>query len=63
LEYILLVTEIAILIVLFLLYQKISRKKDELLLPEIEKKFREGYDKLDEQVKKEFQRNREETGL
>ncbi|NCQ18175.1 MAG: DNA recombination protein RmuC [Ignavibacteria bacterium] len=62
-EYILLVTEIAILIVLFLLYQKISRKKDELLLPEIEKKFREGYDKLDEQVKKEFQRNREETGL
>jgi len=33
------------------------------LLPEIEKKFREGYDKLDEQVKKEFQRNREETGL
>lgn len=33
------------------------------MLPEIEKKFREGYDKLDEQVKKEFQRNREETGL
>jgi len=63
LEYFLLVTEIAILIVLFLLYQKITQKKDELLLPEIEKKFREGYDKLDEQVKKEFQRNREETGL
>lgn len=62
-EYFLLVTEIAILIVLFLLYQKITQKKDELLLPEIEKKFREGYDKLDEQVKKEFQRNREETGL
>lgn len=62
-EYFLLVTEIAILIVLFLLYQKITQKKDELLLPEIEKKFREGYDKLDEQVKKEFQRIREETGL
>jgi len=63
LEYFLLVTEIVILIILFLLYQKITQKKDELLLPEIEKKFREGYDKLDEQVKKEFQRNREETGL
>jgi DNA recombination protein RmuC len=63
LEYFLLATEIAILIVLFILYQKISQKKEELLLPEIEKKFREGYDKLDEQVKKEFQRNREETGL
>jgi len=63
LEYLLLVTEIAILIVLFLLFQKTTQKKDELLLPEIEKKFREGYDKLDEQVKKEFQRNREETGL
>ncbi|MFA6597740.1 MAG: DNA recombination protein RmuC [Ignavibacteriaceae bacterium] len=62
-EYFLLATEIAILIVLFILYQKISQKKEELLLPEIEKKFREGYDKLDEQVKKEFQRNREETGL
>ncbi|MCK9210591.1 MAG: DNA recombination protein RmuC [Ignavibacteriaceae bacterium] len=62
-EYFLLVTEIVILIILFLLYQKITQKKDELLLPEIEKKFREGYDKLDEQVKKEFQRNREETGL
>lgn len=63
LEYLLLVTEIAIFIVIFLLYQKITQKKDELILPEIEKKFREGYDKLDEQVKKEFQRNREETGL
>jgi len=63
LEYFLLATEIAILIVLYILYQKITQKKDELLLPEIEKKFREGYDKLDEQVKKEFQRNREETGL
>lgn len=62
-EYFLLATEIAILIVLYILYQKITQKKDELLLPEIEKKFREGYDKLDEQVKKEFQRNREETGL
>ncbi|MDP3150441.1 MAG: DNA recombination protein RmuC [Ignavibacteria bacterium] len=62
-EYILLTIEIVILIVLFILYQKITRKTDELLLPEIEKKFREGYDKLDEQVKKEFQRNREETGL
>ena len=62
-EYLLVVTEIAILIVLFLLFQKTTQKKDELLLPEIEKKFRNGYDKLDEQVKKEFQRNREETGL
>jgi DNA recombination protein RmuC len=63
LEYILLVTEIAILLVLFLLYQKITRKKDELLLPEIEKKLRDGFDKLDDLQKKEFQRNREETGL
>ncbi|MCK9424788.1 MAG: DNA recombination protein RmuC [Ignavibacteriaceae bacterium] len=62
-EYILLVTEIAILLVLFLLYQKITRKKDELLLPEIEKKLRDGFDKLDDLQKKEFQRNREETGL
>ncbi len=62
-EYFLLTIEIVILIVVFILYQKITQKKDDLLLPEIEKKFREGYDKLDEQVKKEFQRNREETGL
>jgi DNA recombination protein RmuC len=63
LEYILLTIEIVILFVLFILYQKITRKKDELLLPEIENKLRDGFDKLDELQKKEFQRNREETGL
>jgi len=63
LEYILLTIEIVILVVLFILYQKITRKTDELLLPEIEKKLRDGFDKLDELQKKEFQRNREETGL
>ena len=62
-EYILLTIEIVILVVLFILYQKIPRKTDELLLPEIEKKLRDGFDKLDELQKKEFQRNREETGL
>lgn len=62
-EYILLTIEIVILVVLFILYQKITRKTDELLLPEIEKKLRDGFDKLDELQKKEFQRNREETGL
>ena len=62
-EYILLTIEIVVLIVLFILYQKITRKTDELLLPEIEKKLRDGFDKLDELQKKEFQRNREETGL
>lgn len=62
-EYILLTIEIVILIVLFILYQKITRRKDELLLPEIENKLRDGFDKLDELQKKEFQRNREETGL
>lgn len=31
-------------------------------MPEIEKKLRDGFDKLDELQKKEFQRNREETG-
>lgn len=62
-EYILLTIEIIILVVLFILYQKITRKTDELLLPEIEKKLRDGFDKLDELQKKEFQRNREETGL
>ncbi|MFA6979849.1 MAG: DNA recombination protein RmuC [Ignavibacteriaceae bacterium] len=62
-EYILLTIEIVILFVLFILYQKITRKKDELLLPEIENKLRDGFDKLDELQKKEFQRNREETGL
>ena len=61
-EYILLTIEIVILVVLFILYQKITRKTDELLLPEIEKKLRDGFDKLDELQKKEFQRNREETG-
>ncbi|MDP3682432.1 MAG: DNA recombination protein RmuC, partial [Ignavibacteria bacterium] len=35
----------------------------ELLLPEIENKLRDGFDKLDDFQKKEFQRNREETGL
>lgn len=62
-EYLLLVTGIAILAAVFLIYKKISLKKDELLLPEIEKKLRDGFDKLDELQKKEFQRNREETGL
>lgn len=61
-EYILLTIELVILVVLFILYQKITRKTDELLLPEIEKKLRDGFDKLDELQKKEFQRNREETG-
>jgi len=63
LEYFLLATEAIILIVLFLLYQKIGGKKDELLLPEIEQKLRDGFDKLDDLQKKEFQRNREETGI
>lgn len=62
-EYFLLATEAIILIVLFLLYQKIGGKKDELLLPEIEQKLRNGFDKLDDLQKKEFQRNREETGI
>ena len=62
-EYFLLAIEAIILIVLFLLYRKIGGKKDELLLPEIEQKLRDGFDKLDELQKKEFQRNREETGI
>lgn len=62
-EYLLLITEVIILLIFIFLYKKISVKKDELLLPEIENKLRNGFDKLDELQKKEFQRNREETGL
>ncbi len=61
-EYLLFIVEVIILLIFIFLYKKISVKKDELLLPEIEKKLRDGFDKLDELQKKEFQRNREETG-
>jgi len=63
LEYLLLVIELIILGIVFYLYRKINLKKDELLLPEIEKVLRSGFDKLDDLQKKEFQRNREETSL
>jgi len=63
LEYLLVSLEIIILGIVFYLYRKINLKKDELLLPEIEKVLRGGFDKLDELQKKEFQRNREETGV
>jgi len=63
LEYLLLLLETILLAIVFILYRKITLKKDELLLPEVEKGLRDGFDKLDELQKKEFQRNREETGV
>jgi len=63
LEYLLLLLETILLAIVFILHRKITLKKDELLLPEVEKGLRDGFDKLDELQKKEFQRNREETGV